>query len=96
MKKTGFVYLISDGDYFKIGHTSKSIKIRLSELQVGNPNELFIIDSYETTNYKLVELTLHRLFKNNHILGEWFELNSNQTKEFTNKCKSIETQLIIN
>ena len=37
----GFVYLLCDGEKFKIGMTKhKDIYKRIKELQTGNPNEI--------------------------------------------------------
>ena len=44
----GFVYLLCDGEKFKIGMTRGRIEKRITELQTGNPNEIWIRSYYET------------------------------------------------
>ena len=42
LNNRGFVYLLCDGEHFKIGMTKKDIYKRISELQTGNPNEIWL------------------------------------------------------
>ena len=66
MKKKGIVYLICDGDKFKIGVTTKTLEKRLRELQTGNPYELFVSNYYETdTPFKLETMLHNRYFNTN-------------------------------
>ena len=94
----GFVYLIgeinSDNKY-KIGSTRvKSINKRLKQLQTGNSNELFIKSFYETDKPFKLETMLHNRFKDNNVIGEWFEMKEDEIKAFTDVCDNF--QNIIN
>jgi len=89
----GFVYLITDGNYFKIGYTTKKLEYRLKELQVGNPSQLSIIHFHKTFNFIKIEYLLHRRFHHKHILGEWFDLTTDDTDNFISKCLLLEDEI---
>jgi len=69
----GFVYLMKDKDYYKVGHT-KRLDVRKEQLQTGNPNEIIIINSYLCKNYKKAEYILHQKYKEYRVINEWFDL----------------------
>ena len=66
------IYFIRQDASVKIGCT-QNIKARLAELQVSNPNKLSVMllipGSYEE------EQSLHRLFVDDKIRGEWYFLS---------------------
>lgn len=85
------VYLIGEVDndnIFKIGVTKHNdIEKRKNELQTGSSQELYIKDYYFTeTPYKL-EKMLHRYFRNNNIINEWFEISNEDVKNFKTICE---------
>ena len=90
----GYVYLLCDGDKFKIGMTcQKDINKRISELQTGNPNEIFI-SAYHETNYPYhIEQMMHLKYKSFNIMNEWFDLSPKQIIEFNEVCKECERTL---
>lgn len=92
-----FVYLIgenNDNNNYKIGVTKhKDINSRISELQTGNSNELYIKDYYETKYPYKLEKLLHRHFFDKKILNEWFSLNSDDIKSFKDICKKYNNVL---
>jgi hypothetical protein len=94
----GFVYLIGEinnDNKYKIGSTrAKSINKRLKQLQTGNSNELFIKSFYETDKPFKLETMLHNRFKDNNVIGEWFEMKEDEIKTFTDVCDNF--QNIIN
>lgn len=74
----GFVYFIGDKDEWgsawsdlrmKIGY-SNDPRARLSQLQIGNPNELRLIAAIPGNEE--VEAAFHRVFGRQRIRGEWF------------------------
>jgi len=86
MKTVGSVYFIvqedDEGDFhpdintpIKVG-ISTNIKTRLSNLQTGNPNRLFLLGWITTIEYKKLEKELHQQLIGEKIRGEWFELDS--------------------
>lgn len=72
-----FVYFIADeGNAVKIG-VAKNIRIRLNELQTGNPDELQVIAAIPHENSKTAyetEYKLHTLYRDYKIRGEWYSI----------------------
>lgn len=87
----GFVYLLCDGEHFKIGMTKqKDIHKRIAELQTGNPNEIFI-SAYHKTNYPFrVEQMMHFKYGMSKIKNEWFDLSVEQVVNFNKNCDDCE------
>lgn len=87
----GYVYLIGMVETlgkYKIGSTrSKNINKRLKQLQTGNSSELFVKDYYETDYPFKLEKMLHNHFKSSSLIGEWFELNKDDTDNFKHVCE---------
>lgn len=77
----GTIYLVTDGQYTKIGATTYNVEKRRNELQVGNPRQLNIIGKYATKNRFIQEQKLHLEYSAKHILGEWFELSDKDIAE---------------
>ena len=86
----GFVYLLCDGERFKIGMTRNTIEKRISQLQTGNPNEIYIISFYETFYPYRIEQMLHNKYGTANIKNEWFDLTIDQVVNFKNDCKAYE------
>lgn len=74
MQKKSYLYIISNGDAYKVG-VSKNAKKRLKQLQTGSAQELSLCEEYclpEELVYRL-EKRCHE--KINHFYtkrGEWF------------------------
>lgn len=86
----GWVYLISElsnGGRFKIGITKNPVNKRMKQLQTGNSNEIFVVNEYNTKNYKEVERYLHRKYNPDKAMGEWFELSHNDVVNFIKTAK---------
>lgn len=77
----GWIYLITDKEYTKIGATSYNVKKRMCELQTGNPKKLEIIGKYRVDNKITTEKFIHNKYKEKNILNEWFELDSEEIRE---------------
>lgn len=90
----GYVYLIGEinnGKKYKIGSTrAKDINKRLKQLQTGNSNPLFIESYYETDKPFKLETMLHNRFKDNNVIGEWFEMKDEDIKSFEDICYSFQ------
>lgn len=98
-EKTHWVYVISDNDgAIKIGRTNNPIT-RLNLLQGANKNRLtidFIKKFRNNTSANKEEMRLHKLFKKDHIRGEWFKQTTEVTNyfcEWTHDILSEETAL---
>ena len=59
LNNRGFVYLLCDGEKFKIGMTKQNIQKRIKELQTGNPNEIWCHSYYETDYPLKIEKMMH-------------------------------------
>lgn len=70
------VYLITDGQYVKIGKTSGNPIVRLKALQTGNPRplRLLAVCMNPTLDAFVIERYLHEEFKQYHVNGEWYDL----------------------
>jgi len=93
-----FVYLLCDSgqdSMFKIGMTKSSIEKRIKQLQTGNGSEIFIVDYHETEYPYYIEKMLHQKFSSNKKIGEWFELDTNDIKEFKEECNRLEELIIV-
>ncbi len=89
----GYVYLLYDGEYYKIGITKGDIKKRIKTLQTGSPKPIRLINSYKTKNYRKMESWFHRLYKDDRVEGEWFYLNDDQVNNFTNEAIKIDKNI---
>lgn len=78
------VYLINEKgtSRYKIG-ISSNVQQRLSQLQIGNANQLSITALSDNVNkataYHL-EVKLHNLLNNKQLTNEWFELSNDDIK----------------
>jgi hypothetical protein len=95
----GYVYLLlsvdSKGDEtYKIGITKRDIKIRISELQTGNPNKISLHKKYESKNYLKVEQWLHRKYQTKtEAKNEWRTLTDEQIFSFIEDCKEADRNI---
>lgn len=87
----GFVYLICDGEHFKIGVTKNNIEKRLHQLQTGNSNELFLRSYYETDTPFRLEQMLHTKFHTTNVKNEWFDLDTYSVVHFVEICEYLQT-----
>jgi len=83
------VYLIGipDEGIYKIGYTTRNIDKRIDEVQVGNPKKLELVETFETKHYLNLEKWMHRLYAPKRLEGEWFELTSEDIKNFYSNCQ---------
>lgn len=72
----GWVYFVRAGDSprIKVGYTRKSVRVRLSTLQVGTPELLGLEFSFEVTDPEMVEKLVHKDLARFRVRGEWFTL----------------------
>ena len=91
LNNRGFVYLLCDGEKFKIGMTKhKDIHKRIKELQTGNPNDIWVHSYYETDYPLKIEKMLHGRHAASNVKNEWFDLTVSQVINFKNECKQCE------
>ena len=90
MLNFGYVYLLCDGEKFKIGMTTKPIEKRISELQTGNPNKIWMHSYYETKYPNKIEKMLHKRHAASNVKNEWFDMTVEEVYNFKNECKHCE------
>jgi len=98
------VYLINlEGtNTYKIGYTNKNKgpEGRLKELQTGCPYKLKVIHSFESEYGNKIEGIMHRHHSlnkvdedDNELLGEWFELSSDEVGYFLKNCENTDEMI---
>ena len=89
----GYVYLLCDGEKFKIGMTKNKIEKRVAELQTGNPNEIWVHSYYETQHPLKIEKMMHGRHASSNVKNEWFDLSVSEVINFKNECKQCDEVL---
>ena len=97
MLLNGYIYLFVQIDEFgaetyKLGFTKNNPTFRLKQLSTGNPNEIRLLNFYESENYQKIEHWLHKKFHNTQTLSEneWFNLPQEFILNFKEECKKID------
>lgn len=70
------IYIINmvGTNFYKIGY-AKNSEQRLKILQIGNPFELTLVNSFLINNPKKVEKNIHTKLAEHKVRGEWFDLS---------------------
>lgn len=92
----GYVYLLSEWGTdlrYKIGVTKNDVEKRVKQLKTGNSNDIKLLYSYQSKNYKKIEGILHRKFNPVRENGEWFTLTDDEVFEFINECKKADENI---
>jgi hypothetical protein len=76
----GFIYIMTDGEYFKIGISSDVAK-RLRGIQTNHPQKISVILSQFVKNNLELESFFHEKYKSKRVSGEWFRLDEVELKE---------------
>lgn len=87
-----YVYLIFDGNYYKIGK-SKDPEKRLKSIKTGNANAVLICYANERI---INEKQLHTIYFNYRVNGEWFDLNQKQIDNIILLMKDKKDENLIN
>lgn len=80
------VYFQTDGEFVKIGRTTRSESKRRRENQTGNPRPLTTLAVIHGASEK----KLHERFKGDHIRGEWHRM-SDDIMAFVKAWQTVET-----
>lgn len=73
---SNLIYLLTDGDNYKIGIATDSTDKRLSQLNTGNPRTIReVFSKIVGTNASVLEGMLHSVFDSKRLTGEWFCLS---------------------
>jgi hypothetical protein len=70
----GWVYILKGNQYYKIGKTI-NLDNRIKQISPNLPFETELICAIRSENITRTESTLHQMFKDFRVNGEWFELN---------------------
>lgn len=70
----GYVYIVSDGHFCKIGVSNDDVNERIKKLQTGNPNKITLLTSLLCKKPYTIESFLHSLFVTKHVHGEWYDI----------------------
>lgn len=72
ISEMGKIYLVSCGEFVKIG-TTRDINKRISSIKTNNPKDIEVIfESQSMLNNYEVEKELHSIFSKYNVRGEWF------------------------
>lgn len=77
----GYVYLIKCYEFYKIG-IAENVRVRLCQLQIGNPISLSVVTYYAFPAASVVEDALHKKFAEKRTVGEWFALTDDEIQLF--------------
>ena len=86
----GYVYLLCDGEKFKIGMTKNKIEKRVAELQTGKQKKKKKHANYETQYPLKIEKMMHGRHASYNVKNEWFDLSVSEVINFKNECKQCE------
>ena len=79
----------------KIGRTGQTKERRLQAIQVGNPNKLKMrFMSHPIPFHKIYENNLKLAYKDNHLQGEWYEMEDWEVDALTDNL--MEDEEILN
>lgn len=87
----GTVYLVYNGEFYKIGITKRLLSERIKTLQTGSSKEIILINSYESSNYRKIETLFHQHHRRKRMIGEWFDLDLNDVNNFTDMAIKFDT-----
>ena len=91
---SGFVYLARNGNthWYKIG-ISKQPYRRMTQLQVGTPLEITLVERVFTMDAPKLEKALHEYYQAYWMRGEWFDLPTGEVVIFDKIAGRLNRQL---
>lgn len=92
----GYVYLLAEWGQnlrYKIGITRNDVEKRVKQLKTGNSNDIKVIQTYSSKNYKKIERMLHQKFCQVREEGEWFTLTDEEVGTFIAECKKLDESI---
>ncbi len=69
-----FVYVISAGDFIKIG-VARDVSKRVHQMRVGCPFEIEVLRAWPCSDPYAFERRLHHQLRAYRVRGEWFRVN---------------------
>lgn len=89
IKNPGYVYIVRCNEFYKVG-IAHEIKARLSSLQIGNPYKVELMYAFRCNYPRQIEQAIHEMLEDNHIRGEWFELDTDALMDLMGKVLLFE------
>lgn len=86
----GFVYLIKQGKYYKIGRATK-MNVRLRKYYSENPEPIDLLGHAYVSDYIQKELDLQKKLESKYYRGEWYILNEDDVQKIKNCFKEWES-----
>lgn len=86
---SGYVYLIGTPvfGWYKIGK-AKTPEVRVQDLGILLPFKIGVLGVWKAHNHHLLEQTLHEMYKDHRINGEWFELTGDHIRSIFDSLPS--------
>lgn len=78
--KMGVVYLLRNGDHYKIGMTT-DLRTRIQTINTSLPSKAELLHTIRTCDYIELERKLHERFAAKRCNGEWFTLDEEDIEE---------------
>ncbi len=85
-----YVYVIRCGECVKVGK-ARDPRVRLGDLQVGNPHELELLEQHHGGWW--LEAELHRALDGFHVRGEWFRWCADSRRIITRTVREWQASL---
>jgi hypothetical protein len=76
----GFVYLMSDGEMYKIGRSGRPEE-RAKQLSAGMSRPVDLLHFFRCDDAIFAEQSLHERFRSNRVHGEWFFLGGDDVAD---------------
>lgn len=86
--RPGFVYVMTDGEFFKIGIT-KDVDQRRRGLQGATGREITLCLAYWVQDASRAERSLHNQYASTRQKGEWFQLTSQDLVDIANMLEEL-------
>ena len=91
------VYLISseinNQKLYKIGYTRRTPEKRISEFKTGNASDFEIVEVFQSKWGTKIEAMIHKIYKQQKVWGEWFQLDQSDINIFYENCQKIHDNL---
>ena len=85
----GYVYVLFNGENYKIGKT-KNLKSRKSSIQTGSDTNLKILAYAIWEDYSLLERSIQKAFKRYKKVREWFSLPEEELQPLLDYLKDAD------
>lgn len=88
------VYLLSDGQYCRIGMSSGEMDKQIKAMQIANPRDITVLAISRGLDKKassVIQAELHKKYAQLRLRGEWFELDQDHIQVITQTIATEDT-----